>query len=126
MRSGSFKKAVGTNHIGKFRPIAILPVLLKLYGIVILLLVGPDPMQRLVAPQFAYRRGHQAHEAVFILRQVVEKSKEFDMGICIADGDVKKAFDSTTFELVDQGLNKLGVRKPLADAWMTGGAPQSV
>ena len=55
-----------------FRPIAVLPVLFKLYSRVLYML-GENVCRGIAEPQFAFRKWHQAHEVVFILRQLVEK-----------------------------------------------------
>ena len=69
------KKAQGIRTIKDFRPIALLPTLYKLYSITLGLLAGPS-LHALKTPQFAFRRSHQAHEVVFILRNLVEKGLE--------------------------------------------------
>jgi hypothetical protein len=55
-----------------FRPIAVLPVIYKLYSRVMYML-AENSCDRLYAPQFAFRKFHQAHEVVFILRQLIER-----------------------------------------------------
>ena len=59
-----------------FRPIAVLPVIFKLYSRVLYML-GETVCRPLRAPQFAFRKFHQAHEVVFILRQLIEKAVEW-------------------------------------------------
>ena len=59
-----------------FRPIAVLPVIYKLYSRVMYML-AENTCDRLYAPQFAFRKFHQAHEVVFILRQPIEKAVEW-------------------------------------------------
>ncbi len=56
-----------------FRPIAVLPVIYKLYSRVMYML-AENTCDRLYAPQFAFRKFHQAHEVVFIMRQLIEKT----------------------------------------------------
>ena len=70
----------------------------------------------LVAPQFAFRRGHQAHEAVFTLRQLVEKALEWNMGLFLMDGDVRKAYDYTKHSYLVQGLQAKRVENILIAA----------
>ncbi len=46
------------------------------------------------APQFAVRKFYQAHEVVFILRQLIEKAVEWRAPhVYVMDGDIKKAYD---------------------------------
>ncbi len=58
-----------------FRPIAVLPVRFRLYSRVMHML-AETTCDRLYAPQFAFRKFHQAHEVVFVLRQLIEKAVE--------------------------------------------------
>ena len=62
-------------HVKDFRPIAVLPVLYKLHSRVLYML-GDSVCRSLEAPQFAFRKFHQAHEHVFILRQLIERAVE--------------------------------------------------
>ena len=59
-----------------FRPIAVLPVLYKLYSRVLYML-GETVCRSLKAPQFAFRKFHQAHDVVFAMRQLAEKPGEW-------------------------------------------------
>ena len=76
MNYGQLMKSRCWQHINKavlvkdFRPIAVLPVIYKLYSRVLYML-GENTCKELAEPQFAFRKYHQAHEVVFILRQLV-------------------------------------------------------
>ncbi len=65
-------KVSNTLLVKDFRPIAVLPVLFKLYSRVLYML-GENVCRGISEPQFAFRKWHHAHEVVFILRQLVEK-----------------------------------------------------
>lgn len=56
----------------QFRPIPVLPVLLKWFSRVLLEMVGPR-LAQLRVPQFAFRRGHQAPDTVYILRASIDR-----------------------------------------------------
>ncbi len=62
-----FKNAI---LVGDYRPIAVLPVLFKLYSRVLYML-GETVSRPLRAPQFAFRKYHQAQQVVFILTQLI-------------------------------------------------------
>ncbi len=64
-----------------FRPIAVLPVIYKLYSRALDMLAATE-CRKLCAPHFDFRKFHQAHEVVFAMRQSVEKADLFVM-----DGD---------------------------------------
>ncbi len=68
-----------------FRPIAVLPVIYKLYSRVMYML-AENTCDRLYAPQFAFRKFHQAHEVVFIMRQLIEKAVEWKTPIPLHHG----------------------------------------
>ena len=57
------KKKATVEFIKDFRPITILPVLQKVYSLLLLGLTE-GKCEGLVAPQFAFRRKHQAHEVI--------------------------------------------------------------
>ena len=69
------KKVPGTAKACKLRPIAALPIVHKIFSATLKVLTG-DALQVLSAPQFAFRAGHQAHEVVFNMRNLVEKHEE--------------------------------------------------
>ena len=97
------KKKAQAIYIEDFRPIAIIAVLHKLYSKMLLRLTGRK-CDRLVAPQYAFRKHYQAHEAIFIIRQLVEKALEWDMAVFLLDGDIKKAYDYTKHSVIIKGL----------------------
>ena len=69
-------KVTDANMVNDFRPIAVLPVIYKLYSRVMYMLTETT-CRHLVSAQFAFRKYHQAHEVVFIIRQLVEKAVEW-------------------------------------------------
>ena len=70
--------------------------------------------------QTAFTPGRQAEEVLFTIRQFVEKNNEWrkDISLCVLDTDIAKAYDHVTFELVERGLTKKGVPKPIIAAWL--------
>ena len=102
------KKSAHAITIEEFRPIAIIAVLQKLYSKVLLRLTK-GKCEQLDAPQFAFRKDHQTHEVIFILRQLVEKAIEWNLPLFIMDGDIKKAYDYTRHSHMIDGLSKKGI-----------------
>ena len=100
-----------------FRPIAVLPVLYKLYSRVLLLLQR-GRINDLKAPQFAFRSHCQAHEVVFMMRNLVEKSLEWNEQLFVLDGGLHKAYDNTRHLNVAMALEKKGVPSILTAAWL--------
>ncbi len=103
--------------IRDFRPIAILPVLLKLYCKLLDYLVG-DALCKTSSYQFAFKSGHQCHEVIFILRRLVEISLEWATPIWILDGDIVKAYDNTQHDKIYNALRNRGVLDILVAAIM--------
>ena len=66
------EKVTNALMVKDFRPIAVLPVIFKLYSRVLYML-GENVCRGITEPQFAFRKWHQAHEVVFIIRQLVEQ-----------------------------------------------------
>ena len=91
-----------------FRPIAVLPVIFKLY-IRVLYMLGETVSRPLLAPQFALRKYHQAHEVVFILRQLIEKAVEWRAPhLFVMDGDIKKAYDYVSHKAFAEAAKETG------------------
>ena len=63
-------KLRGACYPRQYRPIALLPILYRLYSR-ILLHMTRGKLDQLAAPQFACRRNHQAGECIFLLAQLI-------------------------------------------------------
>ncbi len=101
-----------------FRPIAVLPVSYKLYSRVMYML-AENTCDRFYAPQFAFRKYHQAHEVVFIMRQLIEKAVEWKAPeVYIMDGDIKKAYDYASHALFAEAARSRGMHEVLIHAWL--------
>ena len=112
------QKRVGAKLLAQFRPIAIISVLSKVYSKCLLLLSVPKLGAELLSAQFAFRKGFQAGEVIFILRQMIEKCLEWDLKLFVFDGDIHKAYDHTMHSRVLEALIARGVPRPIAAAWI--------
>ncbi len=101
--------------IKDFRPIAILPVLHKLYAKLLDYLTG-NVLETTAGNQFAFKSGHQCREPVFIMRRLIEVSLEWAIPICILDGDITKAYDYTKHHRILNALLAKGIQAILAAA----------
>ncbi len=108
-------KILQSKTIKDFRPIAILPVLSKLFS-KLMDYLSAGALGRTKAVQFAFKGGHQCHEPVFIMRRLIEVSIEWDIPIFILDGDIYKAYDNTRHGNVLQALIRRSVPRILAAA----------
>ena len=109
------QKKVNPITIKDFRPIAILPVLLKLYAKLLDYLTGNN-LGTTVGVQFAFKSGHQCHEPVFILRRLIEVSLEWATPIFVLDGDIAKAYDYTRHTRILDALLQKDIPALLAAA----------
>ena len=117
-RSRSWQLFENGNQVKDFRPIAVLPVIYKLYSRVMYML-AETACSHLVAAQFAFRKYHQAHEVVFIIRQLVEKAVEWRAPqVYIMDGDIKKAYDYVSHSAFATAARKRGMHEVLIHAWL--------
>ena len=105
------------NHVRDFRPIAVLPVLFKVYSLVLLALTE-QRLDNLTASQFAFRSHFQGHEVIFILRNLIEKSIEWDRPVFVLDGDLSKAYDYTRHTVIISALEAKGVPQIVIAAWV--------
>ena len=111
-------KIANALRVKDFRPIAVLPVLYKLYSRVLYML-AETTCRSLAEPQFAFRKFHQAHEVVFILRQLVEKAVEWrSPHLYVMDGDIKKAYDFTSHKAFAEAARGQGMDEVLILAWL--------
>jgi hypothetical protein len=96
----------------------VLPVVYKIFSAVLKLNAG-DALQVMSAPQFALRAGHQAHEAVFTLRNLVEKYEEWRAPhLFVLYGDIDHAYDYMRHQLVITALDRRAAPRPLTAAWI--------
>ena len=79
---------------GNYRPIAILPVMYKLFSRIVCnrLLQFIIPAQGV--EQAAYRKGYSTEDHLLTVTLMIEKSKEFNVPLWIALVDFTKAFDT--------------------------------
>jgi hypothetical protein len=76
-----------------YRPISIIPVLAKLYSMILYNRIKVALDEQLADEQYGFRKGRGCADAVHILRAIVEKSAEWGEELWVATLDVEKAFD---------------------------------
>ena len=103
-------KKVAPRAPSQMRPIAILACISKLFFAVLLHIIG-DTVIPISPFQFAFREKHQAAECVFIIKQLIEKSIEWNMPFCFLDGDLPKAYDNMLHPVIAERLTKRGFPK---------------
>ena len=103
-----FKK--GDPHIpGNYRPISILPVLYKLFSMVLHARLEKylEPQQS--ADQAGFRKGYCCDDHLLTVALIQEKCSEFNQDLWIAAVRFEKAFDSVSHEAIWRALQEQGV-----------------
>ena len=95
----SFTEAI---NVDVYRPIAVIQVFYKLCSKTLDFLSKPL-LRPLLNCQFAFRKGYQCDDVVFIIRNLIEKACEY-----VIDGDIAKAYDNTSHHVAIAGLRAAG------------------
>ena len=77
-----------------YRPIAIVPVMSKLYSMTLLYRIKDTIDNQLPVEQAGFRPGMGCTDQIHALRMVAEKAQEWGSTVWAASLDVEKAFDS--------------------------------
>ena len=97
-------KCISPSTISDFRPISVIPVLCKLYLRCICNYISPGINAALPPSVHGYRRGYQTIDEIQSLRQVIEKSNEWNLTLCFAKTDIIKAYDLLKTETIMEAL----------------------
>ena len=92
-----------------YRPIAILPVLCKLYSKVLLKRIS-GTLENLRTPEeIGFRKDYQCGDLIHVLRLIGEKASEWGETVWMASLDLEKAFDKLVHTAVFHGLAAAGI-----------------
>ena len=102
-------KSGPSNAAANYRPITIIPLLYKLFAILLLNRIEPTIEKQQSTDQAAYRKGYSTDDHLFVFAQLHEKTLEHRLDYWIAAIDFRKAFDSIEHDslwgaLLDQGV----------------------
>ena len=103
-------KEVCSNH----RDITQLSIPGKLFAIILLELIRPTFHNHRRLEQAGFTAGRRTTEHIFAIRQIIEKSKEFNKSTYIAFIDFKSAFDSVSLDSSWKILQICGVPQELS------------
>ena len=97
--------------IKNYRPISLLSHMYKLFTRVLQkrmekILDANQPRE-----QAGFRKGFATTDHLHSINQVIEKSNEFSLPLCIAYIDYEKAFDSVEHEVIFQALRNIGINE---------------
>ena len=107
-------KVAGASELGKFRPIACLTTLRKLLGYMWL---SALPALTFKTAQTAFIGGSHACMGVHVIQRIAELAREWRQPVCIAQVDLKKAFDHVRHSAAMEAMQQQGI-SPQAQAIM--------
>ncbi|VDM41115.1 unnamed protein product [Toxocara canis] len=99
-------------NLSNYRPITLLSQIYKTFSRVVLNRITKD-LDMMSREQAGFRRGYSTVDHTHAVRQLVEKCNEFQIPLCLAFVDYKKAFDSEERNAVLNALDKCGVNPQL-------------
>ena len=105
-------KSGDLGNAGNWRPIAILPILYKIFSRMIYHRLQPTLDRHQSHDQFGFRPACRIDDAVVVLENVIGKSIEFNTPLWIACIDLRKAFDRIQYGPLFQALREQGIPNP--------------
>ena len=102
---------------GNYRPVAILPVLYKLFAVVLLQRIKGKLDSIQPEEQSGFRPHRSCSDVVHVLRQVSEKSQDWGLTVWMASLDLEKAFDKVYHAEVMAALRDAGIDASIV-AWL--------
>lgn len=97
------------NKIENYRPISLSPIISKIFSKIILRRIQNYLNYHLSIEQAGFRKGFSTIDHLFVLNQVIEKSREYQKEICLVFVDYSKAFDSLRHIFMLDALKNQGV-----------------
>ena len=98
-----------------YRPIAIIPILYKLFSRMLCNRVGKTIVGQQSVDQAAYRPGFSTDDHLFCLMRMVESSSEWNIPLWLGLVDFEKAFDTVEHGPLWDALEELGVESQYVD-----------
>ena len=106
-------KSGDTEDLGNYRPITLLSQIYKLFTRILLQRIfGNVEFSR---EQAGFRSGYSTLDHIHAVRQLLEKSKEYRVPVCLAFVDYKKAFDSVETNAYLNALHEAGINPAYVD-----------
>ena len=96
-------------ELGNYRPISLLPIIYKLFTKVITNRIAKELDNQQPREQAGFRKGFSTIDHLHTINQLIEKSCEYNIPLCLAFIDYQKAFDSVEITAVISALEKQGI-----------------
>ena len=114
-------KKVDLTNCGNWRGITLIPTAGKVMGKVIIKRISRGVDKKLRKEQAGFRGGRSTIEQIFVLRNIIEQSVEWNASLSICFFDNEKAFDSVqSEEMEDYGLIPYSVLVRMVQAMYKG------
>ena len=107
------KKKGDSEDLGNYRPITLLSQLYKLFTR--LLLQRISHQLEFSREQAGFKAGYSTQDHIQALSQLLEKSKEYQLPVCLAFVDYRKAFDSVETTAIINALHEAGINPAYVD-----------
>ena len=87
----------GLNCASNWRPIAILPILYKIFAKMLYYRLYPILDAYQPDDQFGFRRNKRIEDVFAILENIISKADEWNLPVCMISLDLRKAFETIKF-----------------------------
>ena len=104
------------NNRGNYRGISLLNTAYKIYATIIKNKLQPYAEKVILEPQCGFRKGRSCIDAIFTLKQIMEKRKEFNLPIYLLFLDYEKAYDRVRRPILWNILEEYEIPKNLINA----------
>ena len=92
-----------------YRPIAVIPILYKLFSKVLCARVRKQLEEQQSVDQAGFRAGYSCDDQLFTITMLSDKLKEYNLPLWVAAVDFKKAFDTVNHRSLWLALQEQGV-----------------
>ena len=99
-------KVQAPKNMSQFRPISVIPVLSKVYYKCMASHIKDSVNMQLSRSLFAYRSGYQTLDQIHSLRQLIEKTNEWNDPLCYCKSDIFKAYDLLKTNTIIEAMHK--------------------
>ena len=100
---------------GNYRPVAIIPVMYKLFSRMLCDRLQPKFDEKQSQDQAAYRKGFSTEDHLLTVNLLLERSKEWGTVLWLGLVDFEKAFDTVEHDELWKTMVKQGVPGPYVD-----------
>ena len=96
-----------------YRPIAILPILYKIFSRILYRRMQNVLERHQCSDQTGFRPGVRIEDALVVIESLASRAAEFHLPLWIASLDLRKAFDRIEYEVLFQALRDQGLEAPM-------------